>query len=55
MLANPFITTTSLCKVSGEYTNTDKLINVAINLHLRSQQHKQSIFYENYEHVSYGC
>ena len=22
---------------------------------LRSQQHKQSIFYENYEHVIYGC
>ena len=32
MLANPFITTTSLCKVSGEYTNTDKLINISINL-----------------------
>ena len=56
MLANPFITRTSLCKVSGEYTNTDKRINVALSTYLlRSQQHKQSIFYENYEHVFYGC
>ena len=96
MLANPFITT-SLCKVSGEYTNTDKLINVAINLpiyevnntnkgyvHTVTFSHRfllfgsklefpwdcgtiqthaktlpcarsQSIFYENYEHVLYGC